>query len=80
MKVTYSSHAVERMMQRDISIIDVELLLSKPDGIIKQSMDKFIHYKSLEGRNDNDLAAVTVFRKNDIYEVLTVMINFEVKI
>ena len=79
MDITYTSHAVDRMIQRKISTDEVELLLSKPDGIIKQSMDKFIYYKNIDSRNDNNLAAVIVDRKNAGCEVITVMVNFEVK-
>jgi hypothetical protein len=78
MEITYTAHAVERMMQRGISPQEVELLLSKPDGTIKQSMDKFIYYKQVKGRKDNALAAVTVKIENNRFEVITVMINFEV--
>jgi len=78
MEITYTAHAVERMMQRGISPQEVELLLSKPDGTIKQSMDKFIYYKQVKGRKDNTLAAVTVKIENNRFEVITVMINFEV--
>ena len=78
MEITYTAHAVERMMQRGISPQEVELLLSKPDGTIKQSMDKFIYYKQVKGRKNNALAAVTVKIENSRFEVITVMINFEV--
>jgi len=78
MEITYTAHAVERMMQRKIFPQEVELLLSKPDGTIKQSMNKFIYYKQFKGRKDNALAAVTVKIENSRFEVITVMINFEV--
>jgi len=41
-EIKYSSHAVERMIQRNITTQDVELLISDPDGKIKQSKDKII--------------------------------------
>ena len=78
MEITYTGHAVERMIQRGISPQEVELLLSKPDGTIKQSMDKFIYYKQVKGRKDNALAAVTVKVASNRFEVITVMVNFEV--
>ncbi len=79
MNIKYSSHSVDRMIQRKISTNDVELILSEPDGKIKQSQDKFIFYKKLKGRKDNLLAAVTVLRNKATIEVVTVMVNFEVK-
>jgi len=78
MEITYTAHAVERMIQREISPQEVALLLSKPDGTIKQSMDKFIYYKQVKGRKDNALAAVTVKVASNRFEVITVMVNFEV--
>ena len=79
MKIKYSSHSVDRMLQRNISTKDVELILNDPDGKIQQSQDKFIFYKRLKGRKDNLIAAVTVIRNKTTYEIVTVMINFEVK-
>ncbi|WP_372654801.1 DUF4258 domain-containing protein [Halobacteriovorax sp.] len=79
MNIKYSSHSVDRILQRDISTKDVELILSEPDGKIKQSQDKYIYYKKLKGRKDNLIAAVAVTKKNMNFEVVTVMINFEVK-
>ncbi len=79
MKIKYSSHSVDRMLQRNISTKDVELILNEPDGKIQQSQDKFIFYKKLKGRKDNLIAAVTVIRTKKTYEIVTVMINFEVK-
>ena len=67
------------MLQRNISTKDVELILSEPDGKIKQSQDKYIFYKKLKGRKDSLVAAVTVLRAVDTFEIVTVMINFEVK-
>lgn len=79
MNIKYSSHSVDRMLQRNISTKDVELILSEPDGRIQQSRDKYIFYKKLKGRKDNLIAAVTVLRSKSTYEIVTVMINFEVK-
>ena len=79
MNIKYSSHPVDRMLQRNISTKDVELILGEPDGKIKQSQDKCIFYKKLKGRKDNLIAAVTVLRSVNTFEVVTVMINFEVK-
>jgi len=79
MEIKYSKHAVERMLQRKISTQDVDLILAEPDGEIRQSKDKFIFYKSIKGRKDNAVAAVTVLKKKREFEIITVLINFKVK-
>lgn len=79
MEIKYRSHAVDRMLQRNILTAEVELIISEPDGAIKQSRDKFIYYKKLKGRKDNLIAAVTLIKSKDTVEVLTVMIDFEVQ-
>jgi hypothetical protein len=79
MEIKYRSHAVDRMLQRNITTAEVELVISEPDGTIKQSKDKFIYYKKLKGRKDNLIAAVTIMKSKDNIEVLTVMIDFEVQ-
>ena len=78
MKVKYRSHAVDRMLQRKITTFEVELILSDPDGTIKQSRDKYIYFKRLKGRKDNLIAAVMLIKSQDEIEVLTVLIDFEV--
>lgn len=78
MEIKYSPHAVDRMIQRQISPSDVEEVLKKPDGLIKQSQDKLIAYKKINTRTDNSLAVVAVEREGNV-EVVTVMTNFEVK-
>ena len=64
------------MIQRGISPQHVEDILGSPDGVIRQSMDKVIAYKQIEGRIDNSIAVVAV-EGNQAWEVITVMINFE---
>jgi CRISPR/Cas system-associated endoribonuclease Cas2 len=78
MNIKYSAHAVDRMLQRKITTTQIERILNDPDGMIHQSKDKIIFYKILKERKDNALAVVTVLKSIDIYEVITVMINFEV--
>lgn len=78
MEIKFTPHAVERMMQRKISPQEVESLLTDPDGSIVQSKNKYIFYRNIKGRKDNDIAAVAIHKK-DYYEVITVMIKFEVK-
>ena len=67
------------MLQRNITTHEVELILADPDGVIKQSRDKFIYYKKIKGRTDNQIAAVTLVRSKNEFEVITVMIDFEVE-
>lgn len=66
------------MLQRRISPQEVEDILTEPDGVIRQSRDKFIAYKKIRGRRDNMLAAVAV-KDGRMWEVITVMVNFEVR-
>lgn len=66
------------MLQRNITTQEVELILTDPDGVIKQSRDKFIYYKKLKGRTDNQIATVILVRSKNEFEVITVMIDFEV--
>ena len=66
------------MLQRRISPQEVENILTEPDGVIRQSKDKFIAYKKIRGRRDNLLAAVTA-EDAGVWEVITVMVNFEVR-
>jgi hypothetical protein len=80
MEIKYSSHAVERMIQRNITTQDVELLITDPDGTIKQSRDKIIFYRKIKHRKDNLIVAVTVLKTKTIYEVITVMVNFEINV
>ena len=41
--VKYRAHAVDRMLERKISTTEVEMILLEPDGVIKQSLDKYIY-------------------------------------
>ena len=78
MQIRYAPHAVDRMIERKISTAEVEEILNNPDGRIRQSSDKVIVDKRLDGRGDNSVAVVAVER-NGNFEVVTVMVNFEVK-
>ena len=80
MKIVFHDHAVTRMQERNISVDQVKSILEAPDGEIQQSADKWILYKEFPSRNDNLIAAVIVDRAiQGTIEVITVMINFEVK-
>lgn len=77
MEWTYSGHAVDRMLGRGISTLEVQAVLAKPDGKIKQSKDKSIYFKRISGRRDNMIAVVAVLSET-VGEILTVMNYFEV--
>ena len=81
MTLRFRPHAVSRMLERGISVEEVEAIVEKPDGRIYQSHDKSILYKKLKGRKDNLIAAVVLEEQFDgVIEVITVLVNFEVKI
>jgi Domain of unknown function (DUF4258) len=72
-------HAVEKILDRNISILELEQLLRYPDEVIEQG-PKFIFVKSFAGRKDNSIAAVIIEKKGKhLWVVITVMINFRAK-
>lgn len=77
-KIVYLEHAVLRMSERKISPAEVSKVLNDADGVIKQTKDKCIFYKNLKNRTDN-LIAIVALDYPERFEVITVMINFEVK-
>ena len=79
MEIVYTEHAVTRMLERQISSTLVREILLHPDGRIRQSADKWIFHKHFPQRTDNSVAAVAVHRQGQIWEVITVMVHFEVK-
>ncbi len=79
MEIVYTEHAVERMSERKIPPALVRDILLHPDGKIRQSLDKWIFYKRFPERTDNSIAAVAVHLQGEVWEVITVMIHFEVK-
>ncbi len=80
MEIKFHPHAVERMLERKISVAEIELIITQPDGKIQQSKDKAIMYKAIPKRKDNLVAAVVVeiFSRN-LFEIITVLVNFEVR-
>ncbi|MBF0441548.1 MAG: DUF4258 domain-containing protein [Oligoflexales bacterium] len=78
MEIVFSEHAVSRMFELKITPGLIQEILSNPDGKIRQSKDKWIYYKQIRKRNDNSIAVVVVERDERRFEVITVMINFEV--
>ena len=80
MELRFHPHAVERMQDRNLTVGEVEAVVTSPDGRIRQTKDKHILYKRLGQRSDNLIAAVVVETlSGGITEVITVLVNFEVK-
>ena len=79
MEIVLSEHAVTRMLERKITPEMVKAIVGSPTGKIQQSKDKWIFYKSFPARRDNNVAAVVVERVGVRFEVITIMINFEVQ-
>ena len=80
MDLRFHPHAVERMQERKLTVSEVQLILSFPDGRIRQTKDKVIFYKELDHRHDNFVAAVVIESlSKELHEVITVLVNFEVR-
>lgn len=78
-KWVLTPHAVERVVNRKISMEELELLILSPDEVIVQG-PKFLLVKKLKGRKDNNVAAVIIEKKEqDLWVVITVMVNFQKK-
>ncbi len=73
----FTPHAVQRTIERNVSIIDVQEILEQPD-LVKAQGAKFILAKKITGRSDNMIACVVLERQeNDLWIVITVMHNFK---
>ncbi len=80
MNLRFHPHAVERMQERKLTVTEVEGVVYSPDGRIRQTKDKVILYKRLDRRTDNLIAAVIIETlPGGLTEVITVLVNFEVK-
>lgn len=78
-KWVLTPHAVQRVLDRKISMIELEKLMTTPDETIEQG-PKFILSKKFKNRKDNNIAAVILEKKGeDLWVVLTVMVNFQKK-
>lgn len=73
-----SPHAAERIIERKISIQELKLVLEHPDFVTHQG-PKYIFSKSISNRSDNHIAAVVIEKKEDLWLVITVMVNFQKK-
>lgn len=80
MELRFHPHAVLRMQERGLTVAEVEGVVFSPDGRISQTKDKSILYKRLNQRKDNLIAAVVVEHlPSGLIEIITVLVNFEVK-
>ncbi len=78
-KWVLTPHAVDKILDRKISMLELEQLILNPDEVIEQG-PKFIFVKMFAKRKDNNLAAVILEKKGkDLWVVITVMINFQIK-
>ena len=78
-KWVLTPHAVERVIDRKISMQELEQLLLNPDETIAQG-PKFLLAKKFQNRKDNNLAAVIIEKQgDDLWVVITVMVNFQKK-
>ena len=80
MELYFRSHAVQRMQERKVSVDEVQLVIDSPDGKIRQSKDKVVLYKKINGRKDNLIAVVAVEKDKlkPLIEIISVLVNFEV--
>lgn len=78
-KWVLTPHAVEKIVDRKISILELEELILNPDIIINQG-PKFILVKKFSNRKYNNIAAVILEKKGkDLWVVIIVMINLQIK-
>ncbi len=78
-KWVLTPHAVERILDRKISMQELEQLMTNFDEIIAQG-PKYLLIKRFRDRKDNNIAAVIIEKKGeDLWVVITVMVNFQKK-
>ena len=78
-KWVLTPHAVERILSRKITMEEMDSLITNPDEIISQG-PKYILSKRFSKRKDNNVAAVVIEKKgDDLWVVITVMVNFQKK-
>jgi hypothetical protein len=78
-KWALTPHAAERVIERKISIDDLEAVINSPEDEIFQG-PKLILTKTFKQRSDNKIAAVVLEKKGEnLWLVLTVMVNFQKK-
>ncbi len=71
-------HAAQRLLERKISIDELQRLLAAPDEVIPQG-PKYLLVAHFPKRSDNKLAAVVLEKKGDLWVVITLLVNFQTK-
>ena len=72
-----TSHASQRIKERNISMHEIEEIINSPDEILIQGT-KYILAKNLKNRKDNMIATVVIEKKeHNLWLIITVMINFQ---
>lgn len=78
-KWVLSSHAALRAEERGITAHEIQELLSEPDHAIGQG-PKWVFTKSFSKRRDNMIAAVLIEKQEkNLWLVITVMNEFEIR-
>lgn len=78
-KWVLTPHAAQRIFERKISLEELAQVIHSPEDPLRQG-PKLILTKTFRSRKDNKVAAVVIEKKgDDLWLVLTVMVNFRVK-
>ncbi|MCM0607231.1 MAG: DUF4258 domain-containing protein [Xanthomonadaceae bacterium] len=78
-KWVLTPHAAQRIQERKIFAEELDELIQSPEESIRQGA-KFILTKTFRSRKDNKIAAVVLEKKeNNLWLVLTLMVNFRVR-
>ena len=78
-KWVLTPHAAERVFERKLSVQELNSLITYPEEIISQGR-KLILTKTFRNRRDNKVAAVVVEKQgDDVWLVITVMVNFRIR-
>ncbi len=72
-----TEHALQRILERKITLEQLDLVIKKPDFVAQQG-PKFILAKKIKGRKDNMLSAVVIEKmEKNLWIVITVMVDFQ---
>ncbi len=78
-KWALTPHAAKRVFERKISLEEMARLIQDPEDVISHG-PKLILTKTFGNRRDNKVAAVVMEKQgDDLWLVITVMVNFQVK-
>ncbi len=78
-KWVLTPHAAQRMIERKISVMELEEVFQSPD-LIQNQGPKYILARSFSERKDNLIAAVLIEKvEKNLWLVITVMVDFQKK-